>query len=48
MFFLLKDKSLSDLDNLPEPDEMAAEIIENLQAILNSFQEVLGDLNKTE
>ncbi len=27
--FWLKDKSLTDLDNLPEPDELAEEIIEN-------------------
>ena len=45
--FWLKDKSLSDLDNLPEPDEIAAEIIENLEAGLNSFREVLSALNKT-
>jgi type I restriction enzyme M protein len=44
--FWLKDKSLSDLDNLPEPDELATEIIENLEAGLNSFREILGKLNK--
>jgi type I restriction enzyme M protein len=44
--FWLKDKSLSDLDNLPEPDELAVEIIENLEAGLNSFREILGALNK--
>jgi len=42
--FWLKDKSLTDLDNLPEPDDLAAEIIENLEAGLNSFREVLGYL----
>ena len=42
--FWLKDKSLTDLDNLPEPDDLAAEIIENLEAGLNSFREVLGGL----
>src|SRR5690606_33843214 len=35
--FWLKDKSLTDLDNLPEPDELAEEIIENLEAGLASF-----------
>jgi len=40
--FWLKDKSLTDLDNLPEPDELAEEIIENLEAGLNSFREVLA------
>lgn len=44
--FWLKDKSLTDLDNLPEPDELAEEIIENLQAGLNSFREVLSGLSK--
>lgn len=44
--FWLKDKSLTDLDNLPEPDELAEEIIENLEAGLNSFREVLAGLNK--
>lgn len=44
--FWLKDKSLSDLDNLPEPDELATEIIENLEAGLNSFREILGALGK--
>jgi type I restriction enzyme M protein len=29
---LLKDQSLADLDNLPDPDELAVEIIENLEA----------------
>lgn len=38
--FWLKDKSLTDLDNLPEPDELAEEIIENLEAGLNNFKEI--------
>ena len=36
--FWLRDKSLTDLDNLPEPDELAEEIIENLEAGLDSFR----------
>lgn len=44
--FWLKDKSLTDLDNLPEPEDLAEEIIENLEAGLNSFKEVLAGLNK--
>ncbi|MDL0432339.1 class I SAM-dependent DNA methyltransferase [Marinobacter sp. TBZ242] len=44
--FWLKDKSLTDLDNLPEPDDLAEEIIENLEAGLNSFREVLSGLSK--
>ncbi|NMG46025.1 N-6 DNA methylase [Aromatoleum toluvorans] len=42
--FWLKDKSLADLDNLPEPDELAGEIIDNLEAGLNSFREVAAAL----
>lgn len=42
--FWLKDKSLTDLENLPEPDVLAEEIIENLEAGLNSFREVLSAL----
>ena len=44
--FWLKDKSLTDLDNLPEPDDLAEDIIENLEAGLNSFREVLSGLSK--
>ncbi len=44
--FWLKDKSLTDLDNLPEPDVLANEIIENLEAGLNSFREILVSLEK--
>ena len=46
--FWLKDKSLADLDNLPEPDELALEIIENLEAGLASFREVLAGLGGRE
>lgn len=38
--FWLKDQSLADLDNLPEPEELAEEIIENLEAGLKSFRAV--------
>ena len=40
------DKSLADLDNLPDPDLLAGEIIENLEAGLASFQEILGVLGR--
>lgn len=42
--FWLKDQSLADLDNLPDPEELAAEIIENIEAGLNSFREVAANL----
>ncbi len=38
--FWLKDKSLADLDRLPTQDEMAADIIENLQSALECFREL--------
>lgn len=41
----LKDKSLADLDNLHDPDILAAEIIENLEAGLESFREIMIKLN---
>ena len=37
----LKDKSLADLDNLPDPDVLAEDIIENLEAGLASFREIM-------
>ena len=42
--FWLRDKSLTDLDDLPEPDDLAEEIIENLEAGLESFRRVLAGL----
>ena len=45
--FWLKDKSLTDLENLPEPDELAEEIVENLEAGLDSFRQVLAGLQRT-
>ena len=40
----LKDKSLADLDNLPDPDIIATEIVENLEAGLASFREIILSL----
>jgi type I restriction enzyme M protein len=40
----LKDKSLADLDNLPDPDVLALEIIENLEAGLASFRAIVAAL----
>lgn len=45
--FWLKDKSLTDLDNLPDPDILASEIIENLESGLNSFKEIMETINGT-
>lgn len=42
--FWLKDGSLADLDNLPEPADLAEEIIDNIEAGLNSFRAVAAVL----
>ncbi len=40
----LRDNSLLEAENLPEPDEIAAEIEEDLQAALVQIRSILGDL----
>lgn len=40
----LKDESLADSDNLPPPDVIAQEIVEDLQAALEQFRLIAGDL----
>jgi type I restriction enzyme M protein len=42
--FWLKDASLADLDNLPEPEVLAEEIIEHIEASLINFKNVLKAL----
>lgn len=42
--FWIKDKSLADLENLPPADELADDIIENLQSALESFIELKQQL----
>lgn len=44
--FWLKDESLEDSDNLPEPDILAREIVEDLQAALVQFQAIAEDLGE--
>lgn len=44
--FWLKDESLEDSDNLPDPDILAKEIIENLEAALNQFRSINGVLGE--
>ena len=41
----LKDKSLADLDNLPDPEILAEDIIENLEAGLESFRGIIAALS---
>jgi type I restriction enzyme M protein len=40
----LKDKSLADLDNLPDPDVLALDIVENIEAGLASFRAIIEGL----
>jgi type I restriction enzyme M protein len=40
----LKDDTLEDIDSLPEPDVIAAEIVENLEAALEQFRSVAEEL----
>ena len=42
--FWLKDESLGDLDNLPEPELIAQEILGNLEIGLSSFKEIVDEL----
>ena len=42
--FWLKDNSLEDIDNLPSPDVIAEEIVDNLRAALEAFQSVRDEL----
>jgi type I restriction enzyme M protein len=44
--FWLRDESLEDTDNLPAPDVIAAEIVEDLEAALSEFASVAASLNE--
>ncbi len=44
--FWVKDKSLADLDNLPDPDELARDIMENLQGAMESFNEIIAKIER--
>ncbi|MFV0192982.1 type I restriction-modification system subunit M [Empedobacter falsenii] len=42
--FWIKDQSLTDLDNLPDPDILALEIVETIEAALANFKEIIQEL----
>src|SRR5690606_8271003 len=42
--FWLKDDSLETMESLPEPEVLAAEIVENLEAALEQFRSVAAEL----
>ncbi len=44
--FWLRDESLEDSANLPEPGILAAEIVEDLQAALEQFAAIEEDLGE--
>ncbi len=44
--FWLKDKSLEDSENLPEPEVIAAEIADDLQEALDQFRSIAKDLEQ--
>ncbi len=41
---VLRDKTLADSDNLPPPDVIAQEIVDDLGAALEQFRLIAGDL----
>lgn len=43
--FWLRDESLADSDNLPPPEVIAQEIVEDLEAALVQFRLIAADLN---
>lgn len=45
--FWLKDDSMENVDDLPPPDKIAAEIVGNLEAALEQFQEVVENLEES-
>ena len=45
--FWLRDESLEDTDNLPAPELIAAEIVEDLQAALDQFGAIASSLATT-
>lgn len=42
--FWLKDESLEDTENLPDPDVLAQDIVENLQSALDQFSGIYQNL----
>jgi type I restriction enzyme M protein len=43
--FWLRDESLEDSENLPDPEIIASEIVEDLEAALEQFRLIVDDLN---
>ena len=43
--FWLRDESMEDSANLPPPDQIAEEIVEDLRAALEQLEEIAADLS---
>lgn len=46
--FWLRDESLEDSANLPSPDVLALEIVEDLKAALSQFESIEEELSSEE
>ncbi|MDX1411717.1 MAG: hypothetical protein R3351_06140, partial [Nitrospirales bacterium] len=46
--FWLKDESLEESDNLPDPDVIAQEIVDDLEAALEQFREIASDFTSDQ
>lgn len=46
LIFWLKDEALEDSANLPAPEIIAADIVEDLEAALQQFAAIAQDLKK--
>jgi type I restriction enzyme M protein len=46
--FCLRDESLEVSDNFPDPDVLAQEIVDDLEAALEQFREIATDLRGQE
>jgi type I restriction enzyme M protein len=44
----LRDESLEDSAGLPDPDVIAADIIEDLRTALEQLEEIAGDVSMTD
>ncbi len=44
--FWLKDESLEDSENLPEPEALAAEIVDSLETSLQEFKAIYEELSE--
>ena len=46
--FWVKDESLEDMENLPDPDVLALEITENLESALEQFRAIYENFKKMQ